>query len=186
MDDMITRHLERLLRESKNIFVPVDQLYEQLVAQGMGPWMDEDLLLQLLVEEGRFIVLDGLEEALFTEESLFSQRLRELGLLRGPWVVLGERILSPSVVMADLLHYLRELHTALEAAWQTMASEEPDVADDILSLLMMGDMLERQVEQALRDTVIEDLQALMEGHGLFDEEDKSRRSSSPSSAQHQR
>ena len=177
MDDLITRQLEQLLRESKNIFIPVGELYDRLAARGMSAWMDESLLMQLLLEDDRFIVLEGLEEALFSEDAPFSRRLRELGLLRGPWVVLSERIVSPSAVMADLLHYLRELNAALESAWQRMMEEEPEIAQDILNLLMMGDMLERQVKQALRDAVVQDMENLLEKGGLAEEEDK--HSSSP-------
>ncbi len=168
MDDPITQRLAQMLRENENIFVPVGELYDRLAAQGMGVWMDEGLLVRLLMEDDRFIVLDGLEEALFSDDSLLAQRLRELGLLHGPWVVLSERVVSPSVVMADLLHYLRELNAALESAWQSMTGEEPEVAEDILNLLLMGDMLERQVKEALREALAKDLQVLMESSDLLD------------------
>jgi len=51
--------------------------------------------------------------------------------------------------MLDMLLHLQEMNKALETAWQLRPEDNPEVDAEILNLLMMGDMLEREIKQAL-------------------------------------
>jgi hypothetical protein len=48
-----------------------------------------------------------------------------------------------------MLLHLQEMNKALETAWQLRPSDNPEVEAELLNLLLMGDMLERQIKQAL-------------------------------------
>ena len=110
--------------------------------------MTLELLEQLLSEDERFEVYEGLADSeLFNP--VVQAELQSRGLLSGPLVMLRERASSTEEVMLDMLLHLQEMNKALETAWQLRPANNPEVDAEILNLLMMGDMLEREIRRAL-------------------------------------
>jgi len=48
-----------------------------------------------------------------------------------------------------MLLHLQDMNKALETAWQLRPEDNPEIEAEILNLLMMGDMLEREIKRAL-------------------------------------
>lgn len=148
MSDPISNRVARILSESPHVLVPLDELYDQLANEGLMVWMTPELLEQLLVSDERFEVYEGLADSdLFNP--LVQSELQMRGLLGGPLVMLRERVSSTEEVMLDMLLHLQEMNSALETAWQLRPDGNPEVEAELLNLLMMGDMLEREVKRAL-------------------------------------
>jgi hypothetical protein len=128
--------------------VPLDDLYDRLAGEGLMVWMTEELLEQFLISDNRFEVYEGLADSdLF--EPMVQAELQARGLLSGPLVMLRERASSTEDVLVDMLLHLEEMNTALETAWQLRPEDDPEVEAELLNLLMMGDMLEREIKRAL-------------------------------------
>ncbi|MGC9521630.1 MAG: hypothetical protein ACP5HG_07075 [Anaerolineae bacterium] len=163
MNDPITNRLVRILRESSHVLVPMDDLYDRLASEGMMVWITPELLEQLIASDDRFEIYEGLAESdLFNP--LIQTELQARGLLGGPLVMLRERGTSTEDVMLDMLQHLQEMNKALEAAWQMRPEDNPDIEAELLNLLMMGDMLEREIKRALEaGTIVIDLDASDEG-----------------------
>lgn len=148
MSDPITNHIAHLLETSDHIVIPFDRLYQTLVAEGWMPWIDTDMLESLIVDDPRFELLDGLSEIDTFRPALLAE-LEIQGLLLGPLVMLRDRASSSEVVMLDLLNYLQAMNRTLESAWHKHSAQEMADEAEILNLLMMGDMLERELKQSL-------------------------------------
>ncbi len=148
MNDPITNHIAHILSQSSHVLMPVDDLYDLLTNEGLMLWMTMELLEDLLASDDRFEVYEGLADSdLF--DPLIQAELQSRGLLVGPLVMLRERVNSPEEVMLDMLSHLQEMNTALETAWKLRPKDNPDVEAELLNLLMMGDMLEREIKRAL-------------------------------------
>jgi hypothetical protein len=148
MNDPITNRIARILNESAHVLMPLDDLYDWLANEGMMAWMTPELLEELLISDDRFEVYEGLADSdLFNP--MIQAELQARGLLGGPLVLLRERITSTEEVMLDMLLHLQEMNTALETAWKLRPQDNPDVEAELLNLLMMGDMLEREIKRAL-------------------------------------
>lgn len=148
MTDPITNKVIRILSESSHILVPLDELYDRLANEGLMVWMTPELLEQFLASDDRFEIYEGLADSeLFTP--MFQSELQTRGLLGGPLVMLQERASSSEEVMNDMLAHLQEMNTALETAWQLRPEDNPEIEAELLNLLMMGDMLEREIKRAL-------------------------------------
>ncbi len=152
MPDPITDQTAYLLDIDAATFVPLDALYDELFMEGLMAWTDVYLYEQLLRTDERFEVLGGLDELLFGEEIDTWHDLNVLDFLSGPWVRLRRRPISPEMVLHDLLLYLEDMNETLEVTWQYLppgpGSEE--ARQDLLTMLMWGDLLERQIREALR------------------------------------
>jgi hypothetical protein len=148
MSDPISNRVARILSESSHVLVPLDELYDQLTNEGLMVWMTPDLLEQLLVSDERFEIYEGLADSdLFNP--MVQSELQMRGLLGGPLVMLQERVSSTEEVMLDMLLHLQEMNSALETAWQLRPEDNPEVEAELLNLLLMGDMLEREIKRAL-------------------------------------
>ncbi len=146
--DPITNRVARILSESSHVLVPLEELYDQLANEGLMVWMTPELLEQLLIDDERFEVYEGLADSdLFNP--MIQAELQMRGLLGGPLVLLRERVSSTEEVMLDMLLHLQEMNSALETAWQLRPEGNPEVEAELLNLLMMGDMLEREIKRAL-------------------------------------
>ncbi len=148
MNDPITDHISQILNEADHVLVPLEELHEQLTHEGLMTWMTLELLEQLLSEDDRFEIYEGLADSeLFNP--VVQIELQARGLLSGPLVMVRERVSSTEEVMLDMLLHLQEMNKALETAWQLRPEDNPEVDAEILNLLMMGDMLEREIKRAL-------------------------------------
>ena len=148
MNDPITDHISQILNESAHVLVPLEDLHDQLTHEGLMTWMTLELLEQLISEDDRFEIYEGLADSeLFNP--VVQIELQARGLLSGPLVMLRERVSSTEEVMLDMLLHLQEMNKALETAWQLRPEDNPAVDAEILNLLLMGDMLEREIKQAL-------------------------------------
>jgi len=148
MNDPITNHIAQMLNESDHVLVPLEDLSDQLNAEGLMAWMTPDLLEQLLAEDERFEIYEGLADSeLFNP--MVQAELQARGLLSGPLVMLRERVSTSEEVMLDMLLHLQDMNKALETAWQLRPEDNPEIEAEILNLLMMGDMLEREIKRAL-------------------------------------
>jgi hypothetical protein len=146
--DPITNRVARILSQSSHVLVPLEELYDQLANEGLMVWMTPELLEQLLIDDERFEVYEGLADSdLFNP--MIQAELQMRGLLGGPLVLLRERVSSTEEVMLDMLLHLQEMNSALETAWQLRPEGNPEVEAELLNLLMMGDMLEREIKRAL-------------------------------------
>jgi hypothetical protein len=148
MTDPITSRVIQILSESSHILVPLDELYDRLANEGLMVWMTPELLEQFLVSDDRFEIYEGLADSELFDPMVQSE-LQTRGLLGGPLVMLQERATSSEEVMMDMLLHLQEMNTALETAWQLRPDDNPEVEAELLNLLMMGDMLEREIKRAL-------------------------------------
>ncbi|MBN1260517.1 MAG: hypothetical protein JXB35_07535 [Anaerolineae bacterium] len=163
MQDPITARVLQILEEAPEAFVPVATLYEALARQGALSCFDEAAFQQLLETDERFLVIGGLNTTLVLDEEI-TNGLEVLSALTGPWALLRSRIDSPLEIMTGLLHHLQEMNRAMEQAWRTLL-DAPEAQDNLLSLLMLGDLLERKVRfaltKALKNRVeVEGLEAL--------------------------
>ncbi len=148
MSDPITDRVAQILSQASHILVPIDELYDQLTGEGFMAWMNPDLFVDLLMSDERFDVYEGLADSdLFNP--IVQSELQARGLLSGPLVVLRERGAAKEDVMLDMLLHLQEMNEALETAWQLRPQNNPEVETELLNLLMMGDMLEREIKRAL-------------------------------------
>lgn len=148
MNDPITNRIVRILSEAAHVLMPLDDLYERLANEAMMAWMTPGLLEELLISDDRFEVYEGLADSdLFNP--MIQAELQARGLLGGPLVMLRARATSTEEVMLDMLLHLQEMNTALETAWKLRPQDNPDVEAELLNLLMMGDMLEREIKRAL-------------------------------------
>jgi hypothetical protein len=148
MNDPMTNRIARILDESAHVLMPLEDLYDRLANEGMMSWMTPELLEGLLISDDRFEVYEGLADSdLFNP--MIQAELQSRGLLRGPLVMLRSRATSGEEVMLDMLLHLQEMNTALETAWKLRPQNNPDVEAELLNLLMMGDMLEREIKRAL-------------------------------------
>lgn len=149
MRDPISNRVSQILTESVHVLVPLDDLYNLLANEGLMVWMTPELLEQLLTADDRFEIYEGLADSeLF--EPLVQSELRARGLLGGPLVMLRERASTTEEVMMDMLLHLQEMNKALETAWQLRPEDNPEIEAELLNLLMMGDMLEREIKRALQ------------------------------------
>lgn len=162
MSDPITNRVARLLGESAHVLVPLDELYDELSNEGLMSWMTPQLFERLLMFDDRFEVYEGLADSdLFNP--MVQAELQARGLLGGPLVMLRERGTSSEEVMLDMLLHLQEMNKALETAWKLRPQNNPDIEAELLNLLMMGDMLEREIKRALETgSIVIELDAMDE------------------------
>lgn len=157
MDDPVTWKLIQILRDSAHILVPLEELYDRLMEEGWIAWLTLEQLEELIASDDRFEVYEGLAESDLLDP-LIQLALQERGLLTGPLVMLRERAKSDEQVFADMLSHLKEMNEALETAWQLRPLDNPEVEAELLNLLMMGDILEREIRRALKaDNLVVDL-----------------------------
>lgn len=148
MNDPITNHIAHILSKSAHVLMPLDDLYDRLANEGMMVWLTPELLEELLISDDRFEVYEGLADSdLFNP--MIQAELQARGLLAEPLVMLRDRVSSTEEVMLDMLLHLQEMNTALETAWKLRPQGNPDIEAELLNLLMMGDMLEREIKRAL-------------------------------------
>lgn len=148
MTDPITDYVAQIMIESDHVLVPLEELYARLISEGMVAWINPLLFEQLIYEDDRFELYDGFGDSEFFNP-MIQVELEARGLLGGPLVLLRARRVTDEDLMLDMLLHLQEMNKALETAWQLRPSDNPEVEAELLNLLLMGDMLERQIKQAL-------------------------------------
>lgn len=148
MTDPITLRAAEKLATMEHILVPLVDLYEALVAEGLMSWTNMDMFEFLLASDPRFEVVQGLEDLDILSQVLQAQ-LELQGFWSGPLVMLHSRAMDMQALIRDVLYHLREMNAALETAWQLRPADDPEVEAELISMLMMGDMLEREIADVL-------------------------------------
>ncbi|MGC9348060.1 MAG: hypothetical protein ACP5JG_07990 [Anaerolineae bacterium] len=168
MGDPITNRIAQILMESEHVLVPVEAIYDRLASEGLMVWMTPELLEQLILTDERFEIYEGLADSeLFNP--MVQAELAARGLLGGPLVMLLDRGSTTEEIMLDMLLHLQEMNEALETAWNLRPADNPEVEAELLNLLMMGDMLEREIKRALETgTMIIDVEPRNEPTDLSD------------------
>lgn len=148
MTDPITDRAAQLLATSEHIIVPLEELYKDFISEGWLSWLELDVFEALLSVDPRFDVLGGLSDLHDFRPSLLAE-LEVQGFLVGPLVMLRDRAFAPEVVMLDVLNHLEAINYSLETAWRQHSAQELADEAEILHLLLMGDMLERELKHSL-------------------------------------
>lgn len=152
MTDPISERVAQILETSSHILMPLSELYESLTSEGLMVWTSPEMLEYLLSEDKRFDIFEGLADTELMELTSINN-MRVQGLLAGPLVMLHKRGTSPEAVQQDLLKHLEEMNAALEVAWHLRPEDDTDVEAELLQLLMMGDMLARELKHVLRPDI---------------------------------
>lgn len=147
LTDPITTCVAQLLTESAEVFVPFEQIYEALEREGLLAHFDAPTLLEFLEDAGDFQVLGSFSHLGFLDAET-ATGLELLSNMTGPWVVLRARLSSPATTMGELLRHLHQINHAIELAWY-QTETVPEAQEDLLGLLLLGDLLERKVRLAL-------------------------------------
>jgi len=148
MNDPITTRVAQLLAKSQHILVPVHELYQDLVAEGLMSWISLEMFEYLIASDETFEVLEGLED-LEMFSALLRAELDVQGFWSEPLAMLRHHASKPELVKQDVLAHLHEMNTALETAWQTRPAGDLEIEAELIHMLMMGDMLEREIKGAL-------------------------------------
>ncbi len=159
MRDPITARAAQLLEQSPHILVPVNELYSDLAAEGLMSQIDMDMFMRLIEADEEFEVLGGLED-LEMFSSLLRAELEMQGFASGPLVLLRKRARKPAPLIRDILAHLREMDAALEMAWRTHPTDDPEIEGELIQMLLMSNMLTREMEEVLQlYTKLEDVDA---------------------------
>lgn len=155
--DPITNRVVQILTIDKDVFVPVRRLYQMLTGEGLLTCVDVESFIMLLEADERFEFVDDLEDEvlgwLLDAES--NVELSAVGFFNGPRVRLRAREITSVMIMDSLLRQLQRMNSSLEIAWREI-SDDPESEAALLHVLMMGDMLERQVLQMLEEELVAD------------------------------
>lgn len=150
MYDPISNRTVLWLADSAHILVPVVEVFQSLNAEGWMPWFTLESYTDLLTTDDRFELYEGLGDSELFHPMLQAE-LKAHGLLAGPLIMLKSRGANEHNLMMDILLHLQEMNHTLETAWQLRPSDNPAFEAEILGLLMMGDMMEREVQAALEN-----------------------------------
>jgi hypothetical protein len=148
MRDPITTRTAQILTESQHILVPVTDLYNRLVAEGLMSQIDLDMFVYLVASDEAFEILGGLED-LEVFSALLKAELEVQGFGSGPLVMLRDRAAEPALVIQDALAHVHEMNVALETAWKTRSANDPEAEAELIQMLLMSDMLAREIEGVL-------------------------------------
>jgi hypothetical protein len=167
MTDPITRRAAEKLATSKHIIVPLNDIYEALVSEGLMSRTNLDMFEYLLASDPRFEIVKGLEDLDILSQVLQTQ-LELQGFWSGPLVMLRSRAFEPQALIQDILNHLHEMNAALETAWQLRPADDPEIEAELISMLMMGDMLEREIKGALHLNGSSEEVPVRQAHNLGD------------------
>lgn len=156
MPDPITDRVVQILNYVPEVFVPLGQLYNALANEGLMAWTDLGTFARLLEVDERFDLIADFGELIAIEGP--PAAWESLGWMGGPWVLLHSRRNFPRKLLRDLLRHLHQINQEMERVWPQLPND-PEVQANLISLLMLGDMLERRVQGALSV-------ALEEGHDV--------------------
>ena len=148
MTDPITLRAAEELAASSHILVPLHDLYQTLVSEGMMSRTNLEMFDYLLASDPRFEIIEGFGDLGILSETTQTQ-LELQGFWGGPLVMLRSRADEPHALRKDVLYHLREMNIALETAWQMRPADDPEIEAELIGMLMMADMLEREVKSSL-------------------------------------
>ncbi|MFP4396065.1 MAG: hypothetical protein ACLFTI_12480 [Anaerolineales bacterium] len=148
MTDPITNRTAQILAGADALLIPISEIYDALQCEGWMGWINEDMFLRLLLSDSRFDVVESLAGTDLLE-MILPTALHDHRWLSGPRVMLRSRVTSPRAIIVDELDNLAEMNEALEIAWEMYASDDPEIRAELVNLLMMADMLERELREAL-------------------------------------
>jgi hypothetical protein len=153
MIDPITNRIIQHLTKSEHLLVPIEELYHSLRDEGLLSLTSEENFEQLIVSDERFEVYESLGHSELFHPAIQAE-LQARGLLTGPLVMLRERGASTEQIMHDVLLHLQEMNLALETAWQLRPEGNDEIEAELLNLLMMGDILEREIRHAIQSGTV--------------------------------
>lgn len=148
MKDPITTRVAHILTQASHLLVPLEDLYNDLIDEGLMAWISLDMFEYLVATDETFIVIEGLE-ALDILTPLLRAELRLQGYWSGPLVMLRQWVTFPSLVLEDLLSHLHNMSKALESAWQTRSPDDPFSEAELLNMLLMSDMVAHEIRGVL-------------------------------------
>lgn len=173
MKDPITARAAHLLMQSSHILVPLEDLYTALEDEGLMAWIDPEMFEYLMATDETFVIIEGLE-ALEMLTPLLRAELQMQGFWSGPLVMLRLWTAFPSLILEDLLTHLQDMSDALESAWQTRSPNDPFSEAELLNMLMMSDMVAREISGVLHmyvESEENDAQDLRAGNGAANRQD---------------
>ncbi len=146
--DPITDRVAQILATDPDIFVPMKRLYYDLVHEGLLTWTPLETFQQLLEADDRFEFVEGPEDEIMLEET---EELEPLGFYGGLRVKLQAREVSGEEILGVLLRNLQRMNNALEEAWKRRPPDDLETEARLTQMLMLGDMMERQVKEMLEE-----------------------------------
>lgn len=170
MKDPITARAAQMLAQTSHILVPLEDLYNALEDEGLMAWIDPEMFDYLMATDETFVIIEGLE-ALEMLTPLLRAELQMQGFWSGPLVMLRLWTAFPSLILEDLLTHLQEMSDALESAWQTHSPDDPFTEMELLNMLLMSDMVAREISGALHvyvESEENDAHNLRAGYGATD------------------
>jgi hypothetical protein len=173
MRDPITARTAHILAQASHILIPLEDLYNALEDEGLMAWVNPEMFEYLIASDETFEIIEGLE-ALEMLTPLLRAELRIQGFLSGPLVMLRQWTAFPSLILEDLLTHLQDMSTALETAWQTRPPDDPVTEAELLNMLLMSDMLAREISGALHvyvESEETDAQDLRAGNSVANRQD---------------
>jgi len=173
MKDPITARAAQLLTQSSHILFPLEDLYNALEDEGLMAWVDPEMFEYLVATDETFYIIEGLE-ALEMLTPLLRAELRMQGFWSGPLVMLRLWAAFPSLILEDLLTHLEDMSSALETAWQKRSPDDPFTEAELLNMLLMSDMLAREISGALHvyaESEETDAQDLRAGNSVANRQD---------------
>jgi hypothetical protein len=173
MKDPITARAAHILAQSSHLLIPLEDLYNALEDEGLMAWVNPEMFEYLIASDETFEIIEGLE-ALDMLTPLLRAELRIQGFLSGPLVMLHQWTAFPSLILEDLLTHLQDMSSALETAWQTRTPDDPVTEAELLNMLMMSDMLAREISGALHvyvESEENDAQDPRAGNGAANQQD---------------
>lgn len=148
MKDPITTRTAHILAHSDRILIPLLDLYEALTGEGLMAWISPEMYAYLIATDETFDLIEDFRD-LEMFNPLLRAELQVQGFWSGPLVMLHRWTARPASIMEDALMRVREMSIALETAWQTRAPDDPATEAELLNMLLVSDMLEREITGAL-------------------------------------
>ncbi len=165
MSDPITQRVAQILAQSGEGLMPLEEIYQMLANEGLMAWFDFETFVALIASDERFEVVEGLGDSGLLDDAL-RRKLGLEGLFGGPRVVLRGQQVTPEVVMQDLLRQLREMNDVLETVWSRHAPDDPVAEAELINLMILGDLLERELHQVLRaEELLQEMEKRLERLG---------------------
>ncbi len=148
MSDPITKHVFHILLKEKEVLVPLSDLHRRLLSEGMLLQIDPPMLEQMLREDSLFRVIHGIQDLKLLHLSA-QAHLHNYNFINGPYVMLRLWDAYPPLVLHAVLRQMHDMNIVLEMAWKMKSDVDPAESEMLLHLLMVGDLLERELRQAL-------------------------------------
>ncbi len=157
MSDPITKHIFHLLLQDSTVLVPLEDIHRRLLSEGMSLQVTLPMLEQMLRGDAMFHIVNGIQDLEMLHLSA-QAHLHRYNFINGPYVMLKLWDAYPPLVLHAVLRQLHDTNTVLEMAWKMKQETDPAGSEILLHMLMVGDLLERELQQALTAQLPQELQ----------------------------